>query len=65
MKSVTLIAIIATILQAIASLYYMLASYEVIRHSNDVSKIMNVLLLLSSIGFIIFFINLYTIQSKS
>jgi hypothetical protein len=65
MKSVTLIAIIATILQAIASLYYMLASYEVIRHSNDVSKIMNVLLLLSSIGFIIFFINLYTRQSKS
>lgn len=65
MKSVTLIAVIATVIQTIASFYYLLINFEVLHYDSDIQKVMQPLFFLSSVGLMVFFIQLYNKQPKN
>lgn len=65
MKEVTLVAIIAIILDTLASLYFSLQRFEVFRFNETIiSDIFSTFFLLSNIGLLIFFIRLYQKQLK-
>ena len=65
MKTATLIAIIAMVIQALASLYYLLVTFEVLHFDSSMQKVINSLYFLSNIGLMIFFIQLYQKQPKN
>jgi ABC-type nickel/cobalt efflux system permease component RcnA len=64
MKSAILIALIAAILQVFASLYYLLVQFEVLKYNNKTSQLLQPLFFLSSVGLLIYFIQLYDYESR-
>ena len=64
MKAVTLIAVIALILEIIASLYFKLTRFKVFEYNETIGDIMNSMYTLGTIGLLIFFIRLYQKQSN-
>ena len=62
MKSATLLAIIAIVVQLIASSYYLLLMYDLVPHTMLIQRAIQPLFLLSGIGLLIFFIQFYQKQ---
>lgn len=65
MKTATLLAVIAMVIQTLASLYYLLLNYEVFNFDSSLNKIIEPLFFLSSVGLLVFFISLYQRQPKN
>jgi len=67
MKTPILIAIIASALQLIASFYYLLLNFKIIKYaeaSKGINDIMQVFFFLSGVGFLVFFILFYDKESR-
>lgn len=66
MKTPIIIAIIASALQLIASFYYLLINFKILKYSeasNGINDIMQVFFFLSGVGLLIFFITFYEKES--
>lgn len=67
MKTPILIAIIASALQLLASLYYLLLNFKVIKYSEaskGMNDVMQLLFFISGAGILIFFIMFYDHESR-
>lgn len=62
MKDATLIAIIAIVVELLGSIYYLLTVFEVVNYNPLVGKAMQLLFILSHIGLLVFFVQLYKRQ---
>ena len=65
MRTVTLIAIVAMALEILASLYWQLIDLHAFNYNEKVAMFIRPVYLLSNIGLLIFFIQLYQKQSKN
>lgn len=62
LKQATLIAVIALGIQTLLGFYYLLVSFDAIDFDRTVQKIAQPLMFLSSVGLLVFFIQLYQKQ---
>lgn len=67
MKLITLIAVIATVIGTIVSFYNMLIDFNIldIEYDTDINKLLSLLVVLSRVGLMVFFIQLYNKQPKN
>jgi hypothetical protein len=67
MKLITLIAVIATVIGTIVSFYNMLIDFNIldIEYDTDINKLISLLVVLSRVGLMVFFIQLYNKQPKN
>lgn len=65
MKTATLLAVIAIIIQTLASFYYLLINFEILHYDISMQKITQPFFFLSNIGLLVFFISLYQKQPKN
>jgi hypothetical protein len=67
MKTPITIAIIASAFQLIASFYYLLLNFKILKYSEaskGINDIMQVLFFLCGVGFLVFFIMFYEKESR-
>lgn len=65
MKLITLIAVIAMVIQTIVSFYILLIDFDILGYDTDINKLFSLLNVLSKVGLMVFFIQLYNKQPKN